>query len=67
MACMMMKSYSGWPLFNIELCFCNHSYFRMSAAQMEDLLSIVGEDLRGPGTNYRASIEPKQKLAVAIR
>ncbi|KAK7896163.1 hypothetical protein WMY93_021488 [Mugilogobius chulae] len=39
----------------------------MSAEKMDELLSIVGPDLTRQTTNYRASIEPKQRLAVALR
>ncbi|KAM4526269.1 uncharacterized protein V3H82_000654 isoform 2-T2 [Fundulus diaphanus] len=45
----------------------HHQYFRMSAEQMEELLSLVGPELRRQSTTYRAAIEPKQRLAVALR
>lgn len=45
----------------------HHRYFRMSAEKMDELLSIIGPDLTRQSNNYRASIEPKQRLAVALR
>uniref|UniRef100_A0A1A7W9J8 DDE Tnp4 domain-containing protein n=1 Tax=Iconisemion striatum TaxID=60296 RepID=A0A1A7W9J8_9TELE len=45
----------------------HHEYFRMSAEQMDGLLSIIGPELQKQSTNYRAAIEPKQRLAVALR
>ncbi|KAK7938591.1 hypothetical protein WMY93_001917 [Mugilogobius chulae] len=45
----------------------HHDYFRMSAEKMEELLSIVGPEIQRLDTNYRKSIEPKQRLAVTIR
>ncbi|XP_029974555.1 protein ALP1-like [Salarias fasciatus] len=45
----------------------HHQYFRMSAEKMDELLSIVGPDLRRQSTTYRAAIEPKQRLAVGLR
>uniref|UniRef100_A0A1A8PU22 DDE Tnp4 domain-containing protein n=1 Tax=Nothobranchius pienaari TaxID=704102 RepID=A0A1A8PU22_9TELE len=45
----------------------HHEYFRMSAEQMDELLSILGPELQKQSTNYRAAIEPKQRLAVALR
>nr|XP_057926689.1 uncharacterized protein LOC131128123 [Doryrhamphus excisus] len=42
-------------------------YFRMSAEQMDHLLSLIGHELTRQSTNFRASIEPKQRLAVALR
>uniref|UniRef100_A0A8C6T222 DDE Tnp4 domain-containing protein n=1 Tax=Neogobius melanostomus TaxID=47308 RepID=A0A8C6T222_9GOBI len=42
-------------------------YFRMSAVQMEDLLSIIGPTIRRQETNFRKSISPRQRLAVTIR
>uniref|UniRef100_A0A672HXZ0 DDE Tnp4 domain-containing protein n=1 Tax=Salarias fasciatus TaxID=181472 RepID=A0A672HXZ0_SALFA len=45
----------------------HHQYFRMSAEQMDELLSHVGPELRRQSTTYRAAIEPKQRLAVGIR
>ncbi len=44
----------------------SHKYFRMSAEQMDELLSIVGLELIRQNINYRAAIEPKQKLAVGL-
>uniref|UniRef100_A0A3Q3EDM0 DDE Tnp4 domain-containing protein n=1 Tax=Labrus bergylta TaxID=56723 RepID=A0A3Q3EDM0_9LABR len=44
---------------------CHHQYFRMSAEQMDDLLSLIGHKLTRQSTNYRAEIKPKQRLAVA--
>uniref|UniRef100_A0AAV2JBD5 Nuclease HARBI1 n=1 Tax=Knipowitschia caucasica TaxID=637954 RepID=A0AAV2JBD5_KNICA len=44
-----------------------HSYFRMSVAKMEELLSIVGPEIQMCDTNYRDSIDAKQRLAVTIR
>uniref|UniRef100_A0A8C6SNW2 DDE Tnp4 domain-containing protein n=1 Tax=Neogobius melanostomus TaxID=47308 RepID=A0A8C6SNW2_9GOBI len=43
------------------------TYFRMSALQMEGLLSIIGPTIRREDTNYRKSMSPKQRLAVTIR
>ncbi|XP_054589902.2 uncharacterized protein [Nothobranchius furzeri] len=45
----------------------HHQYFRMSAAQLDNILSIIGPELTRQSTNYRAPIEPKQRLAVAVR
>ncbi|KAJ0070133.1 hypothetical protein NL108_002460, partial [Boleophthalmus pectinirostris] len=45
----------------------HHQYFRMSAEQMDLLLSYIGPELSRQFTNYRAAIEPKQRLAVALR
>ncbi|XDV34474.1 hypothetical protein PO909_004630, partial [Leuciscus waleckii] len=45
----------------------HHLYFRMSAEQMDELLSIIGPELTRQSTNYRAAIEPKQRLAVGLR
>lgn len=45
----------------------HHQYFRMSAEQMEELLSLVGPELTRQSTNYRAAIEPRQRLAVGLR
>lgn len=42
-------------------------YFRMSAVQMDNILSLVGADLRRQTTTYRMPIEPKQRLAVTLR
>ncbi|XDV45430.1 hypothetical protein PO909_013534 [Leuciscus waleckii] len=43
------------------------TYFRMSAEQMDELLSVVGPELTRQSTNYRAAIEPKQRLAITLR
>ncbi|XP_047205677.1 protein ALP1-like [Girardinichthys multiradiatus] len=45
----------------------HYQYFRMSAKKMDELLSFVGPELRRQSTNYRAAIEPKQRLAVGLR
>lgn len=45
----------------------HHQYFRMSAEQMDELLSFIGPEITRQSTNYRAAIEPKQRLAVALR
>ncbi|KAK7939593.1 hypothetical protein WMY93_002919 [Mugilogobius chulae] len=45
----------------------HHQYFRMSVEKFEELLSIIGPELRRQCTTYRASIEPQQRLAVALR
>ncbi|XP_061925526.1 uncharacterized protein LOC133664703 [Entelurus aequoreus] len=42
-------------------------YFRMSAEQMDQLLSMIGPEITKVSTNYRAAIEAKQRLAVALR
>uniref|UniRef100_A0A673HLI2 DDE Tnp4 domain-containing protein n=1 Tax=Sinocyclocheilus rhinocerous TaxID=307959 RepID=A0A673HLI2_9TELE len=39
-------------------------YFRMSAQQMEDLLSVIGPDITGMSINYRTPIGPKEKLSI---
>ncbi|KAE8280179.1 hypothetical protein D5F01_LYC22321 [Larimichthys crocea] len=39
----------------------------MSAEQMDELLSLIGPEVTRQSTNYRAAIEPKQRLAVALR
>lgn len=43
------------------------NYFRMSAAQLEEVLSYVGQDLCKQTTNYREPIEAKQRLAITLR
>ncbi|KAE8277589.1 hypothetical protein D5F01_LYC24428 [Larimichthys crocea] len=45
----------------------HYEYFRMSAEQMDELLSLIGPEVTRQSTNYRAAIEPKQRLAVALR
>uniref|UniRef100_A0A671Q543 DDE Tnp4 domain-containing protein n=1 Tax=Sinocyclocheilus anshuiensis TaxID=1608454 RepID=A0A671Q543_9TELE len=45
----------------------HHQYFRMSVEQMDELLSLIGPELTRQSTNYRAAIEPKQRLAVGLR
>uniref|UniRef100_A0A8C6NS72 DDE Tnp4 domain-containing protein n=1 Tax=Nothobranchius furzeri TaxID=105023 RepID=A0A8C6NS72_NOTFU len=42
-------------------------YFRMSAEQMDHILSLIGPDLTKQNTNFRESIEAKQRLAVTLR
>ncbi|KAA0702513.1 hypothetical protein E1301_Tti021315 [Triplophysa tibetana] len=42
-------------------------YFRMSVEQMNHVLSLIGDNLKRQTTNYRISIEPKQRLAVTLR
>uniref|UniRef100_A0A672ILS6 DDE Tnp4 domain-containing protein n=1 Tax=Salarias fasciatus TaxID=181472 RepID=A0A672ILS6_SALFA len=42
-------------------------YFRMDAAKMEELLSIVGADITTMTTNFREAISPQQRLAVTLR
>ncbi|XP_042578394.1 uncharacterized protein LOC109112564 isoform X2 [Cyprinus carpio] len=42
-------------------------YFRMSAEQMDHILSLIEGHLSRQTTNYRQSIEPKQRLAVILR
>ena len=44
----------------------HHQYFRMSAEQMDELLSLIGPELPRQSTNYRAAIELKQGLAVGL-
>uniref|UniRef100_A0A8C6SIV0 DDE Tnp4 domain-containing protein n=1 Tax=Neogobius melanostomus TaxID=47308 RepID=A0A8C6SIV0_9GOBI len=44
-----------------------HQYFRMSAEQMDHLLSYIGPEIYRQSTNYRAAIDPNQRLAVALR
>uniref|UniRef100_A0A3B4Y4W8 DDE Tnp4 domain-containing protein n=1 Tax=Seriola lalandi dorsalis TaxID=1841481 RepID=A0A3B4Y4W8_SERLL len=44
----------------------HHQYFRMSAEQMDELLSFIGPEVTRRSTNYRAAIEPKQRPAVAL-
>uniref|UniRef100_A0A8C1VZS8 DDE Tnp4 domain-containing protein n=1 Tax=Cyprinus carpio TaxID=7962 RepID=A0A8C1VZS8_CYPCA len=41
-------------------------YFRMSAEQMDHILSLIGGHLSRQTTNYRQSIQPKQRLAVTL-
>ncbi|KAK7944566.1 hypothetical protein WMY93_000294 [Mugilogobius chulae] len=45
----------------------HYKYFRMSAEQMDHILYIIGPEITRQTTNYRAAIEPKQRLAVALR
>ncbi|KAK7904680.1 hypothetical protein WMY93_017287 [Mugilogobius chulae] len=45
----------------------HYQYFRMSAEQMDELLNMIGPNLRRQSTSYRAAIEPKQRLCVALR
>jgi len=42
-------------------------YFRMSAEKMDNVLSLIGADITRQTTTFRASIEPKQRLAVTLR
>ena len=42
-------------------------YFRMSLAEFEALLAILGPDLMKQHTNYRVPIDPEQRLAVCLR
>uniref|UniRef100_A0A672S0U1 DDE Tnp4 domain-containing protein n=1 Tax=Sinocyclocheilus grahami TaxID=75366 RepID=A0A672S0U1_SINGR len=42
-------------------------YFRISAEQMDQVLTLVGADITRQTTTYRLSIEPKQRLAVTLR
>lgn len=44
-----------------------HNYFRLSAAQLEELLTYIGPDLSKQTTNYWSSIEAKQRLAITLR
>ncbi|KAM3620418.1 uncharacterized protein V6R79_023069 [Siganus canaliculatus] len=39
----------------------------MSAEKMDELLSLIGPELIRRNTNYRAAIEPKQRLSVGLR
>ena len=43
----------------------HRKYFRMSATEMDQILSIIGPDITKMETNYRRPIE--QKLAVTLR
>ncbi|XDV50766.1 hypothetical protein PO909_019778 [Leuciscus waleckii] len=43
------------------------NYFRMNAEQMDHILSLIGGQLTRQTTNYRQSIEPKQRLQVTLR
>ena len=45
----------------------HYQYFRMSAEQMDDLLSRTGAELKKQLTNLRDTIETKQPLAIALR
>uniref|UniRef100_A0A673LCF8 DDE Tnp4 domain-containing protein n=1 Tax=Sinocyclocheilus rhinocerous TaxID=307959 RepID=A0A673LCF8_9TELE len=45
----------------------HHQYFSMSVEQMDELLSLIGPEFTRQSTNYRAAIEPKQRLAVGLR
>ncbi|XP_015227457.1 PREDICTED: putative nuclease HARBI1 [Cyprinodon variegatus] len=45
----------------------HQEYFRMSVEKMDELLSLVGPELRRQSTSFRAPIEPKQRLAVGLR
>uniref|UniRef100_A0A8C6SPQ9 DDE Tnp4 domain-containing protein n=1 Tax=Neogobius melanostomus TaxID=47308 RepID=A0A8C6SPQ9_9GOBI len=38
----------------------HHKYFRMSAAQLEEILSNVGPDITKQDTNYRSAIQPNK-------
>ncbi|KAL2099475.1 hypothetical protein ACEWY4_003869 [Coilia grayii] len=42
-------------------------YFRMSVAEFEALLAVLGPHLRRQHTNYREPIDPEQRLAVCLR
>uniref|UniRef100_UPI0037E82BD5 uncharacterized protein isoform X2 n=1 Tax=Semicossyphus pulcher TaxID=241346 RepID=UPI0037E82BD5 len=46
---------------------CHLKYFRMSPEKMYHLLSLIGPDLTPQTTNFRESIQPKQRLAVSLR
>ena len=45
----------------------HRKYFRMNATEMDQILYIIGPDTTKMDTNYRRSIEPKQKHAVTLR
>ncbi|KAK7907089.1 hypothetical protein WMY93_015701 [Mugilogobius chulae] len=45
----------------------HHRFFRMSVEQFDEIISIIGDDLRRQTTNYRAPISPQERLAVALR
>ncbi|KAJ8342203.1 hypothetical protein SKAU_G00321310 [Synaphobranchus kaupii] len=45
----------------------HRTHFRMRADQMDHLLSLIGPDLTKATTNYRKPIDPKQRMAVALR
>ncbi|XP_062407581.1 radial spoke head protein 3 homolog isoform X1 [Sardina pilchardus] len=45
----------------------HRKYFRMTPLQMDYILSMIGSELQKQDTNYRKSIEPKQRLAVTLR
>ncbi|KAI7789400.1 putative zinc finger BED domain-containing protein 1-like [Triplophysa rosa] len=43
------------------------NYFRMTANQMDHILSLIAANQTRQTTNYRMGIEPKQRLAVTLR
>ncbi|XP_057715118.1 uncharacterized protein LOC130930875 isoform X2 [Corythoichthys intestinalis] len=45
----------------------HQQYFRMSAEKMDELLSLIGNELTRQSTDNRSALEPKQRLAVALR
>ena len=42
-------------------------YFRMLPHQMDDLVSTIGSALQKMNTHFRESIEPAQRVAIALR
>ncbi|RVE57693.1 hypothetical protein OJAV_G00218720 [Oryzias javanicus] len=42
-------------------------YFRMSVEKFDEILSIIGPDLRRQTTNFRNPVSPEERLAVALR
>ncbi|KAL7387534.1 hypothetical protein ABVT39_024972 [Epinephelus coioides] len=45
----------------------HRKYFRMSADEMDYVLSMTGPDITKMDTNFRSPIKPKQKLAVTLK
>lgn len=43
------------------------TYFRMTTDVFDELLSLVGEQLYRPSTNFRPSISPEERLTVTLR
>ncbi|XP_024141057.1 putative nuclease HARBI1 isoform X2 [Oryzias melastigma] len=45
----------------------HHGYFRMSVEKFDEILSIIGPDLRRQTTNFRNPVSPEERLAMALR
>jgi hypothetical protein len=42
-------------------------YFRMTKDCFNDILNLIGDDVRKEYTNYRSPIPPEERLAIVLR